>query len=53
MDHSVFAYIERLPTEKLKAFLQQYYAGEFTEDFSCVIAYMEDMLKRREKENEK
>ena len=47
MDHSLQAYIERLPTERLKEFLKQYYDGEFTEDFTYIIPYIEYVVDRR------
>ena len=47
MDHSLWAYLKRLPVEQLEAFLQKYYAGELTEDYSSVIAYVEYLLECR------
>lgn len=47
MDHSLQAYIERLPTERLEEFLQQYYRGEFTEDFAYIVPYIEYVVERR------
>ena len=51
MDHSVQAYVKRLPTERLKVFIQQYDAGLLEEDFSNAIPMLRAELRRRETEN--
>lgn len=50
MDYSVHAYLQRLPTEKLEKFLQDYLTGELTEDFSNVIGEVVQELARRKEE---
>ena len=50
MEHSLQAYIERLSTEQLEKFLNQYYAGKFSEDFTYVVPYIEYILGRRKEE---
>ena len=50
MEHSLQAYIERLSTEQLEKFLNQYYDGKFTEDFTYVVPYIEYILDRRKEE---
>lgn len=47
MDYSLQAYIDRLPTERLEAFLEQYYAGQLQEDFTSMIPYLEYVLAKR------
>lgn len=47
MEHSIQAYLARLSTERLEAFVQQYYAGELNEDYSCMIPYIQYVLDRR------
>ncbi len=47
MDFSLKTYIERVSTERLEEFLKQYYNGEFTEDFTYVVPYIEYVLDRR------
>ena len=36
-----------LPTERLEAFLEQYYTGQLQEDFSAMIPYLEYVLGKR------
>ena len=47
MYNSLQAYIDKLPTERLEAFLEQYYAGQLQEDFSSMIPYLEYVLGKR------
>ncbi len=47
MDLSVKAYIDRLPTEKIKRFLEQYYADELEEYYTYIIPYLEYVLEQR------
>ena len=47
MGQSIIEYLERLSTERLENFLWQYYNGSFTEDFSYVVPYVENILARR------
>ena len=47
MEHTVNAYLERLPTDRLEQFLQQYAYEEGKEDFSYIIPYMQAELDRR------
>ena len=47
MEHTVKAYLERLPTERLEQFLQQYARGELKEDFSYIIPYLQAELDCR------
>ena len=48
MEHSVQAYLKRLPTEKLEKFLQDYISNQQTENFSGVIDDVVQELARRE-----
>ena len=52
MDHSVKEYIERLSTEKLEHFIEQYYADELPEDYSYIIPYMHYVLDRRKADSQ-
>lgn len=52
MDHSLQSYIERVSTERLEAFLRQYYDGELTEDFTHIIPYIEYVVDRRKSNNQ-
>ena len=52
MDHSVFAYIHRLSTQRLEEFLEQFYQGAYKEDFSPYVPYVEYVLERRKKDCE-
>ena len=47
MEHSVQTYIDRLTTEQLERFIEQYYTGELTEDFSNMVPYLHYVLERR------
>lgn len=47
MEHSLQAYIERLSTEQLENFLNQYYDGKLAEDFTYVVPYIEYIIDRR------
>lgn len=47
MEYSVEAYLQRLSTEKLEAFLQNYLEGQLEEDFSNVIGEVAQELSRR------
>ena len=47
MEHTVWGYLKRASTEKLKGFLRQHAAGELTEDFSYIIPYVQAELHRR------
>ena len=53
MEQTVDAYLQRLPTEKLEKFLQDYLNGEFTEDFSDAIGKVVQELARRNAEKNK
>ena len=50
MEHSVAAYLRRLPTEKLEEFLQEYVDRKQEEDFSNVIGEVVQELARRKEE---
>lgn len=50
MDYSVHAYLQRLPTEKLEKFLQDYLNNKLKEDFSNVIGDIVQELARRKEE---
>ena len=52
MEHSVEAYLRRLPTEKLEIFLQNYMDGKQQEDISNMIGTVIHELARRKKEEE-
>lgn len=47
MEHSVEAYLKRLPTEKLEEFLQEYMGRKQEEDFTNVIGDVVHELARR------
>ena len=47
MDLSVRAYIDRLPTEKIEKFIEQYYADELSEDYTYIIPYLQYVLDQR------
>lgn len=47
MEFSAKAYIDRLSTEKIERFLEQYYANELDEDYTFIIPYFEYVLERR------
>ena len=51
MDHSVLAYINRLSTQRLEEFLEQFYQGAYIEDFSTYVPYIVSVLERRKKED--
>lgn len=50
MLYSAQEYLKREKTEKLEAFVKNYYNGSFTEDFSHTILLVEEELRRRKKE---
>lgn len=50
MLYSAQEYLKREKTEKLETFVENYYAGSFTEDFSRTIPLVEAELRRRKKE---
>ena len=52
MEHTVEAYLRRLPTEKLEGFLQNYMDRKQEEDFTNVIGEVIHELTRRKKEKE-
>lgn len=47
MDHSMQAYIMRMPTEQITTFIQQYLNGEHTENFDAMIPLLQAELERR------
>lgn len=47
MDHSLQTYLKKLSTEQLENFLKQYYAGEFSENFSDTVPYVAYILDKR------
>ena len=50
MEHSVQAYLRRLPTETLAKFLQDYKSNRHSEDFSEMIVNVVREWDRRENE---
>jgi len=52
MDYSVYAYIQRLSTEKLKGFLLNYEKNGETEKYGYIIPYILAELEKREKGND-
>ena len=50
MEHSVQAYLKRLPTEALEKFLQDYQNDLLKENFSGVIDVVVQELAQREKD---
>lgn len=50
MEHSLEAYLKRLPTEKLEEFLQDYLERRQDEDFSDMIGEVVRELARRKGE---
>ena len=50
MEHTVEAYLKRLPKEKLEKFLQDYMDHKLEEDFSEVIGEVLQELARRQEE---
>ena len=50
MEHSVQAYLRRLPTEILEKFLQEYQRNRYREDFPQMIGDVIQELERRKKE---
>ena len=54
MEHTMEAYLKRLPTEKLEAFLQDYMDGRQNEDFSDAIgAVVGELAQRKKAEQQK
>ena len=52
MEHTVGAYLKRLPIEKLEKFLQDYLNNKLEEDFSNVIGdIVQELARRKEKIN--
>ena len=51
MDHSVQAYLRKLPTETLEKFLEDYRNGRFQEDFANIIGEVLRELERRRKKS--
>ena len=47
MEHSVQAYLRRLPTQMLEKFLQDYKNSQYREDFSEMIGIVLRELERR------
>ncbi len=50
MEHSVQAYLRRLPTPMLEKFLQDYRNNQHSEDFSEMIGSVLQELERRRQE---
>ena len=50
MEHTMEAYLKRLPTEKLETFLQSYMDKKQKEDFTNVIGAVVQELARRKEE---
>ena len=51
MLYSMQEYLKREKTEKLTAFVKDYYAGLLKEDFSHIIPLVEEELRLRKKES--
>ena len=52
MEHTLRAYLQRLPVEKLQEFLRQYEAGELKEDFTYIMPYVRlELFHRQDREN--
>ena len=47
MDHSLYAYLERLPSSKLETLLQELRSGTNGENYTYVIPIIEEILKKR------
>ena len=47
MEHTVESYLERLPTEKLAQFIEDYRRGKITENYDKMLPYMEAALEKR------
>ena len=50
MDGAIKGYLERLSTEKLEAFLEDYYEDRLDSDYSYVIPYVEHILYCRKRD---
>ena len=53
MEHSLKAYIHRLPSERLEWFLEQFYTDNLSEDYTYIVPYVEHILycRRRDAQN--
>lgn len=52
MEHSVEAYLRRMPTNRLQDFLQANLNGEFKGDFSDMIKIVRQELERRKEDGQ-
>lgn len=50
MQHSLQAYLERQPTEKLETLVQNYFSGNASEDYRYAIPMMIEILDLRAKQ---
>ena len=52
MEHTIEAYLDRQPTEKLVQFLQDYGQGKIAESYDETLPYMIAVLKKRKQQEE-